>query len=235
MPLSYVSKMAARDMMFVVRKRLEYFFKYNILGYPLEAVEEDDAVSSVVEHPAAVQMPHGAFQLLRIKNRYMSKKKDVQRSSISPTHWYFLRFSEHSPPGGYRDINIKLKIGFRWALSFGNISFDVLESPFPRDCDSSRNPLFLPVQQWNELAGVKRIVVEIQLHLKVLVIPQLFSNVVLNLLSCFTLILIFCCALFFSSSIVILLFFLFQTLYDKAQEVSSVHLNYIQARNLQSK
>jgi hypothetical protein len=43
------------------------------------------------------------------------------------------------------------------------IPFDI----FFRDCESSRNPLFLPVQEWNEQAGVKRLVVEVQLHLKV--------------------------------------------------------------------
>ena len=35
-----------------------------------------------------------------------------------------------------------------------------------RDSESTRHPVFLPVEDWN-LPGVKRMVVEMQLHLKV--------------------------------------------------------------------
>lgn len=76
-------------------------------------------------------------------------------------------FSELNPPGGYRDVNIKLKIGFRSITApRGPAPLDSFDILF-RDCESSRNPLFLPVQEWNEQAGVKRLVVEVQLHLKV--------------------------------------------------------------------
>lgn len=87
--------------------------------------------------------------------------------ALSP-HMFFPRsFSELNPPGGYRDVNIKLKIGFRSITApRGPAPLDSFDILF-RDCESSRNPLFLPVQEWNEQAGVKRLVVEVQLHLKV--------------------------------------------------------------------
>ncbi len=76
-PLTRVSAMATNDAIFIAKKRLEYFLKCNLLGYPLEAVEED-CCSSCSPHNVAyetpqqkhIQMPHGAFQLLRVKNRY---------------------------------------------------------------------------------------------------------------------------------------------------------------------
>lgn len=68
MALSHVSGMASHDAIFIAKKRLEYFFKCNILGYPTEAVEGDGSQYASL-NPQNVEMPHGAFQLLRIKNR----------------------------------------------------------------------------------------------------------------------------------------------------------------------
>ena len=163
--------MATNDAIFIAKKRLEYFLKCNLLGYPLEAVEED-CCSSCSPHNAAyetpqqkkIQMPHGAFQLLRVKNRYPCRAL----YALPPLMFFTRSFSELNPPGGYRDVNIKLKIGFRSSTAWRDLApllipFDILF----RDCESSRNPLFLPVQEWNEQAGVKRLVVEVQLHLKV--------------------------------------------------------------------
>jgi hypothetical protein len=110
MALSHVSGMASHDAIFIAKKRLEYFFKCNILGYPTEAVE-GDGTQYASPNPQNVEMPHGAFQLLRIKNRCANDFPAF--ASPLYAHWHFGSFSECSPPGGYRDINIKLKIGFR--------------------------------------------------------------------------------------------------------------------------
>jgi len=62
----------------------------------------------------------GAFEIVRVKNR----------------------FKEESPVGGYRDVNIKVRIGFKSSL--------ILNSP-----------VFVPVEHWDD-AGVQTVVCEIQ-------------------------------------------------------------------------
>ena len=62
----------------------------------------------------------GAFEIVRVKNR----------------------FKEESPVGGYRDVNIKVRIGFK--------SSSMLSSP-----------IFVPVEHWDNV-GVQTLVCEIQ-------------------------------------------------------------------------
>jgi len=70
--LSRVSSMKYRDQAFIAMRRLEYFFKCNILGYPrrqvANSIEEKEKKAFAVrgEKP---NLPCGAFQLLRIRNR----------------------------------------------------------------------------------------------------------------------------------------------------------------------
>lgn len=68
MALSYISRMASHDAIFIAKKRLEYYFKCSILGYPTEAVEGDGSQYASLD-PQNIEMPRGAFQLLRVKNR----------------------------------------------------------------------------------------------------------------------------------------------------------------------
>ena len=79
------------DQAFIALRRLEYFVKCNILGFPRRQVtktiqyredptsqntsdsEERDILLIPREAPreAKPDMPHGAFQLLRIRNRWL--------------------------------------------------------------------------------------------------------------------------------------------------------------------
>ncbi len=74
----------------------------------------------------------GAFQILRVRNR----------------------FTEKSPVGGYRDINIKVKIGFKCS--------PVLHAP-----------IFLPVENWQK-KGVQTVVCEIQVIALLVFVPLRF-------------------------------------------------------------
>jgi len=65
-----------------------------------------------------------AFEILRVRNR----------------------FACADPVGGYRDINIKLRVGFKSDTKTGR-------------------PLFCPMSIWHE-SDVKTMIVEIQVHLK---------------------------------------------------------------------
>jgi hypothetical protein len=67
-----------------------------------------------------VNARRGAFQIVRVKNR----------------------FAEDSPVGGYRDVNIKVRVGFK-----------------PNYLLSS--PVFVPVEKWDD-SGVQTVVCEIQ-------------------------------------------------------------------------
>ncbi len=80
----------------------------------------DSLSSSGSEHDEAVNTRRGAFQIARVKNR----------------------FTEESPVGGYRDVNIKVRVGFK-----------------PSNILSS--PVFVPVENWGD-AGVQTVVCEIQ-------------------------------------------------------------------------
>lgn len=70
------------DQAFIALRRLEYFVKCNILGFPRRQVtktiqdrEEKKFADSqernglLIPREAKPDMPHGAFQLLRIRNR----------------------------------------------------------------------------------------------------------------------------------------------------------------------
>jgi len=74
----------------------------------------------------------GAFQILRVRNR----------------------FAEESPVGGYRDVNIKVKIGFKCS--------PVLHAP-----------IFVPVEHWQK-KGVQTVVCEIQVMAMLAVVPFRF-------------------------------------------------------------
>jgi hypothetical protein len=76
--------------------------------------------------------PKGAFQILRVRDR----------------------FAEKSPVGGYRDVNIKVKIGFKCS--------PVLHAP-----------IFLPVEDWQK-KGVQTVVCEIQVIALFAVVPRRF-------------------------------------------------------------
>ena len=85
--------------------------------------------------------------------------------------------------------------------------------------------MFQPVEDW-QMPGVKRLVVEIQLHLKV----SVSVTVLVHCFICFMGSKIACCTFLriwvqLKRS---------QDLHEKAQELSSVHYNYIEARNLRS-
>jgi hypothetical protein len=85
------------------------YFKLHFLGLP-----QDEEILE------AANARQGAFQIVRVKNR----------------------FEEKSPVGGYRDVNIKVRIGFK--------SNPILSSP-----------VFVPVENWGD-AGVQTVVCEIQ-------------------------------------------------------------------------
>ena len=83
------------------------YFKLYFLGLP-QVAENFARNSDSSEHC-------GAFEIVRVKNR----------------------FKEKSPVGGYRDVNIKVRIGFK-------------SSP------NLPSPVFVPVEKWNE-TGVDRV------------------------------------------------------------------------------
>ncbi len=84
--------------------------------------KRDTAVGGHKHDTEAVNARRGAFQIVRVKNR----------------------FAEESPVGGYRDVNIKVRIGFK--------SSSMLSSP-----------IFVPVEHWDNV-GVQTLVCEIQVN-----------------------------------------------------------------------
>jgi hypothetical protein len=91
------------------------YFKLYFLGLPQHTER------STRSDPAlGIDARRGAFQIVRVKNR----------------------FAEESPVGGYRDVNIKVRIGFK--------------------CSSMlSSPIFVPVEHWDNV-GVQTLVCEIQ-------------------------------------------------------------------------
>lgn len=93
-------------------------FLVNVIGW----LDDTSCLSSFSASQLSQQertLPKGAFQLVGFKNR----------------------FCESSPIGGYRDMNIKVRIGFR-------------------DSPKSNLPIFVPVENWQ--ADVQTVVCEIQ-------------------------------------------------------------------------
>ena len=103
--------MKFEDRAVIAWRRLEYFFKCNILGFPRRTVKKsiEEAEKGRLQGKLP-EMPHGAFELLRIRNRWAQAQLFSTLLIILIPR---IRFSEDNPEGGYRDVNIKLKIGFR--------------------------------------------------------------------------------------------------------------------------
>ena len=103
--------MKFEDRAVIAWRRLEYFFKCNILGFPRRTVKKsiEEAEKGRLQGKTP-EMPHGAFELLRIRNRWVQAQLFGTLLRILTLR---IRFSEDNPEGGYRDVNIKLKIGFR--------------------------------------------------------------------------------------------------------------------------
>ena len=103
--------MKFEDRAVIAWRRLEYFFKCNILGFPRRTVKKsiEEAEKGRLQGKIP-EMPHGAFELLRIRNRWVQAQLFGTLLRILTLR---IRFSEDTPEGGYRDVNIKLKIGFR--------------------------------------------------------------------------------------------------------------------------
>ncbi len=107
-----VSRMKFEDRAIVAWRRLEYFFKCNILGFPRRTVKTSiEKAEKARLQGKSTEMPHGAFELLRIHNRWAQAQLFGTLLRILTLR---IRFSEENPEGGYRDVNIKLKIGFRF-------------------------------------------------------------------------------------------------------------------------
>jgi hypothetical protein len=70
--------MKFEDRAVIAWRRLEYFFKCNILGFPRrtvkKSIEEAEKARLQGEIP---EMPHGAFELLRIRNRWAQANSSV--------------------------------------------------------------------------------------------------------------------------------------------------------------
>ena len=71
--------MKFEDRAVIAWRRLEYFFKCNILGFPRrtvkKSIEEAEKARLQGETP---EMPHGAFELLRIRNRWAQANSYVR-------------------------------------------------------------------------------------------------------------------------------------------------------------
>ncbi len=80
---------------------------------------------------------HGAFQLLRVRAPSLTAL-----CSMSPLPQVRNRFAAHSPLGGYRDINVKIRVGFK------------------SDAESGR-PLFCPVYVDNAAAAAVEVMLMI--------------------------------------------------------------------------
>jgi hypothetical protein len=106
-----VSRMKFEDRAVIAWRRVEYFFKCNILGFPRRTVKKSiEQAEKARLQGKTPEMPHGAFELLRIRNRWAQARLFRTLLRILTLG---IRFSEVNPEGGYRDVNIKLKIGFR--------------------------------------------------------------------------------------------------------------------------
>ena len=71
--------MKFEDRAVIARRRLEYFFKCNILGFPRRTVKKSiEEAEKVRLHGKSPEMPHGAFELLRIRNRWAQANSYVR-------------------------------------------------------------------------------------------------------------------------------------------------------------
>ena len=74
-----VSRMKFEDRAVIAWRRLEYFFKCNILGFPRRTVKKSiEAAEKARLQGEIPEMPHGAFELLRIRNRWAQANSYVR-------------------------------------------------------------------------------------------------------------------------------------------------------------
>jgi hypothetical protein len=63
--------MKFEDRVVIARRSLEYYLKCNILGFPRRTVKNSiEEAEKVRLQGKSPEMPHGAFELLRIRNRW---------------------------------------------------------------------------------------------------------------------------------------------------------------------